>query len=841
LKPQYIGLQLLPIHNTQFSLNTHRKSDALSFEKAGTTLSFWSQICKDRLMKHITKITRIVLCWLLFATTLIFVPRTQAFQENWQSAPVGTYVPTSHDNLPLPLIPADEGHWLLGDTVSEFAECGSTPHTAEILSSGDNKSLRLTSNDSSSSCADNVWVNLIEVDELGLNTGFGVPLTAGTLISFEETGNLSNPQTGSSNCVNRPCGDTVSLTLEDNRGNTLAYVLQRAPAAVPNSRSGYREVFLDPSAGVFSRNLFADFSMIPGFIAYGATIKAVEFEVDAHGSATIDNICIGTSGCVLPAKIPVPDVVGLTQDEAEAAIAAEDLRVGTITWMMSLTVPAGSVSIQYPEAGTEVDPGTRVNLVISTGVPETGAYFNAYPKSGVAPLTVYFDEWSTGQVTAWEWDFGDGSTSTVQEPSYTYTRPGTYSVSLSVTGPYGSDTEVKTDFIYVDIPKANEYKIFPSDGEMGDAFGESVALFGSYAIVGAPNVGENGTGAAYVFEKTGDSWNEVAKLTASDGRQLNFFGRSVSISDEYAVVSAPGNQSRIGAVYIYEKNSPSWNQIAKLTASDGYTNDNFGYGVSISGNSIIVGAPGYYYSYGAAYIFENNGSSWDEVAKLTADPRRVYDEFGHSVALSGDYAIVGSYGDGYRIGAAYIFENNGSSWNPVAKLYASDKAGGDAFGQSVSIAGGYAIVGAYGDNRSRGAAYIFARSDSGWNEAAKLTASDGAESDYFSYYGVSISGESAIVSAYMDDHNGQYTGSAYLFKNIAGRWRQTDKLTAGGGVARDKFGHGVSISGGYALVGIPGDDYNGGSGAASIFDLSIPSNSYGADAAPWIPLLLLGE
>ena len=137
--------------------------------------------------------------------------------------------------------------------------------------------------------ADNVWVNLFEIPPLGLNIGFSVSLTSGTVISFEEAGSLSNPQTGSPYCVQPPCGDTVSLTLEDSRGNMLAYIFQRAPDAVPNEvRSFYREVFLDPNGGIYFRDLFADFSTIPNFSPIGAEIRTVAFEVDEHGSATID-------------------------------------------------------------------------------------------------------------------------------------------------------------------------------------------------------------------------------------------------------------------------------------------------------------------------------------------------------------------------------------------------------------------------------------------------------------------------------------------------------------------------------------------------------------------------
>ena len=213
-------------------------------------------------MKNATIIFIAKIFLIIITSNFIISSIANAFQEGWESSPIGTYVPSSS----LPLISADEGDWILGDTVSEFPECGATPHTAEILLDEGNHTLRLTSNDSSSECADNIWVNIVEIPQINLNPGFSVPLTADTIISFEETGNLINPEAGSPYCVSRPCGDTISLVLEDNRGNMLAYVLQRAPDAVPNEvHLFYREIFLDPNAGIYSRYLLEDFSVIPNF------------------------------------------------------------------------------------------------------------------------------------------------------------------------------------------------------------------------------------------------------------------------------------------------------------------------------------------------------------------------------------------------------------------------------------------------------------------------------------------------------------------------------------------------------------------------------------------------
>jgi len=503
-------------------------------------------------MKKIAKPIRKMQLLGIIAAVLIAVPSTNAFQEGWESSPVGTYTPTSHDELPLPLIAGDEGDWLLGDTVSEFPECGPTPHTAEIFLSGGNRKLRLTSSDSSSSCADNVWVNLFAIPPLDLNTGFSVPLTSGTIISFEETGSLTNPETGSPSCVVLPCGDTISVMLEDARGNMLAYILQRAPEAVPNTvRSFYREIFLEPNAGVHSRDLFADFSTIPDFNPAGAAIRTVAFGVSEHGTAIIDNLCIGTSGCVPISLVTVPDMVGQTQSAAEAEILAAGLSVGTVSTQSSNTVPAGSVISQNPAAGAEVSPGTAVDLVVSAGVFMLSANFSADPTSGSVPLNVNFTDESTGIISSWRWSFGDGTQSTTPNPSHTYTEPGIYTVSLTVSGTDGSDTETKTDYIFA----VSELKILPSDGAANDNFGSRVSISGESAIVGAASDGDNGiqSGSAYVFEKTNGTWNQTAKLTASDGAAYDRFGISVSISGDYAIVGATlddDNGSDSGSAYI---------------------------------------------------------------------------------------------------------------------------------------------------------------------------------------------------------------------------------------------------------------------------------------------------
>ncbi|MDG2053622.1 MAG: FG-GAP repeat protein, partial [Phycisphaerales bacterium] len=382
-----------------------------------------------------------------------------------------------------------------------------------------------------------------------------------------------------------------------------------------------------------------------------------------------------------------------------------------------------------------------------------------------------------------------------------------------------------------------ETKLTTFDWAAGDQFGRSVAISGGYAVVGAWLDDDNGSnsGSAYICERDGlGNWNEVQKLTASDGAENDRFGLSVSISGDYAVIGAYEEDDNYssGSAYIFERDGAgSWNEVQKLTASDGAENDRFGRSVSISGEYAVIGADlahGNDFYSGGAYIFDRDGDgNWNEVAKLTASDGAYNDRFGWSVSISGDYAVIGAIGGGYNgtwSGSAYIFEHDrDGNWTEVNKLTASDGAAEDYFGGSVSISGNYAVIGAYGDDDDgsySASAYVFERDGAGvWSEAQKLTASDAAAGDYFGY-SVSISGDYAVIGAGWDDDNGYSSGSAYVYERDGqGNWSEAAKLIASDGAGYDNFGRSVAISGGYAVVGAPDDDDKGtNSGSAYIFD-----------------------
>ena len=390
-------------------------------------------------------------------------------------------------------------------------------------------------------------------------------------------------------------------------------------------------------------------------------------------------------------------------------------------------------------------------------------------------------------------------------------------------------------------------KLLPNDGAAYDCFGTSVSASGVRAVVGAPYDDDKGdkSGSIYVFYNSGSAWAQVAKLSASDGAANDNFGNSVSISGETIVVGAVGDDdlgSASGSAYVFKKVGATWTQVAKLRASDGEANDNFGNSVSISGDTIVIGAPGdddLGNASGAAYVFEKPLTGWSgtptENAKLLASDGAAYDNFGESVSISGDSLVVGAWGDcdkGTYSGSAYVFVKPAGGWLATltqdAKLLASDGDEWDWFGWSVTISGDTVAVGAWGDNDSgndSGAAYVFVEPGGGWAgklyDDAKLQASDAAAGDCFGY-SVSNADDVVVVGAYMDDDNGSQSGAAYVFREPGGGWPGTlnedDKLLASEGAAYDEYGRCVAISGDTIVVGAQADDDLGSaSGAAYVF------------------------
>lgn len=251
-------------------------------------------------------------------------------------------------------------------------------------------------------------------------------------------------------------------------------------------------------------------------------------------------------------------------------------------------------------------------------------------------------------------------------------------------------------------------------------------MSGDVAVVGADlNDSTGGTyaGAVYVYRFNGTTWEDEVKLEASDGAPSDYFGGSVSICGDIALIGADGEDNsggaNAGAAYVFRFNGSIWAQEAKLQASDGAEGDGFGNHVSVSENLAVVGAPNddneRGTASGAAYVYRFNGTTWVEEAKLIASDGADGDHLGERVAVSDDVAVIGASSDdnagGVNAGAAYVFRFNGASWLEEAKILAPDGASNDHFGRGVSTVGTAILVGAsYHDSEKgseAGAAYTF--------------------------------------------------------------------------------------------------------------------------------------
>lgn len=393
--------------------------------------------------------------------------------------------------------------------------------------------------------------------------------------------------------------------------------------------------------------------------------------------------------------------------------------------------------------------------------------------------------------------------------------------SIAIVGAYGdSDNGAASGSAYIYVYNIDTYsweetKIQPTLGAASEFYGGSVAISGDIAIVGArgTKIGGVSKGAAYIYkhDPSSNTWEET-QLIASDGLASQYFGRSVAISGITAVVGAYGHNVSRGKVYIYTYDTITngWNE-AQVEASDKSASDQFGYSVGISGNEIIVGSPN------------------DDDSATGSGSAYIY-QFDYSVAISGGIAVVGAHmnDDSFAsTGSAYIFmfDKGSNSWKET-KLNASDAIADDFFGYTVSISGFNILIGASGrDDKgsSSGAVYYYSydTNTNAWKES-KVLAIDGAADDGFK--SVSVSGNTALLGAsYNTNSNGTEAGAVYftdlLVKQSILKNETTEyKLGASDGAVDDDYGYSVSISGSSAIVGAPDADVVGAdSGAAYIY------------------------
>ncbi|HZS87046.1 MAG TPA: hypothetical protein VFE42_06135 [Chloroflexota bacterium] len=330
-----------------------------------------------------------------------------------------------------------------------------------------------------------------------------------------------------------------------------------------------------------------------------------------------------------------------------------------------------------------------------------------------------------------------------------------------------------------------------SSGQLLDRFGTSVALSGdgTTALVGAPGT-PNSPGTVYVFVLSGASWTQQGALSASDGKGSNLFGQSVALSGDgnTALIGAPGSSSNTGAAYLFVRSGATWSQQAEMTANDAATSDQFGSSVALSGDgtTALVGAPDKNNGYGAAYWFVRTNTSWSQQSQVYAQASI---EAGYAVALNGDgsTALIGAPAVLTGAGTAYVFVRTGTAWSNQTALLAGDHANLDHLGSSVALSesGDTALVGA--PNKAAnglgnvGAAYAFVRSGTSWSQQQELANPDD------SLGGLGAGGNEFGLSVALSGDGrtgligapkaGAQNGAVYAFTWSSSSWSQQQALT----------------------------------------------------------------
>ena len=365
------------------------------------------------------------------------------------------------------------------------------------------------------------------------------------------------------------------------------------------------------------------------------------------------------------------------------------------------------------------------------------------------------------------------------------------------------------------------------DAAPGDNLGHAVALSDGAALVGAPKAGSLGAGKAVVYRRTGeDTWTQEATLLAETPSTDAQLGWSVDLDGDRAVVGALTDSSTgfvSGAAYVFERGPDgAWGQAARLLGDPTVPEDGFGYDVAISGDWAAVGSPlpppPDFVGPGVVTVFHRGTAGWVQHAVL--EGLVDLSDFGTSVSLDGDRLAVGAIRDpeqGVGAGAAWVLRREGESWEVEAKILPDDGAPFARFGSSVAISGDTLLVGARdadGAAPSSGAAYVFVRQGDTWTQEVRLTAFDGTMG---AAYGrsVDLDGDRAFVGAWLERVAGIQSGAAYLHRRTATGWNVGWKFVPDDPVHGDGYGFSVAVDDDCSLVGVVNRDVEGQANAGA--------------------------
>ncbi len=384
------------------------------------------------------------------------------------------------------------------------------------------------------------------------------------------------------------------------------------------------------------------------------------------------------------------------------------------------------------------------------------------------------------------------------------------SLSLAVFGVLASPSPAQWSYL--------EEAAFDSQAQFGgnSAFGRAVDLDGDTAVVGVPHPGAGAAGGhVIVYRRSAGVWSQEADLVPTDGAPGDSFGWSVAVEGDTLVAGAAGariqGQTWAGAAYVFTRTGSTWTERQKLSESVGLQYAAFGCSVDISGSTLVVGADETTYGMeagrGAAYVYDLQGSSWTEVAKLAGAGTSYGARNGSSVAIDGNRLVIGArttYEDGgftIGTGSGYVFLRSGGVWTQEAKLQSTTYQAWAALGTSAAIQGTRVVLGAVGEDSNTGAAYVFEKSGGAWVQTARLTGMGTDASDWFGT-SVSVSGSALVVGAYnYDSALPAGNGAVKLFAWDGMHWTERLELLGSVMTSGDTLGESAAIQGDLVIGG----------------------------------------
>jgi hypothetical protein len=399
-------------------------------------------------------------------------------------------------------------------------------------------------------------------------------------------------------------------------------------------------------------------------------------------------------------------------------------------------------------------------------------------------------------------------------------------------------------------PIHEESILRPNASTPAGYFGSSLAIDGDVMVVGAVRDYERGvdSGSAYIFERdTNGTWIQQLKILPEDTASNDFLGVSVAVSGDFVAVGAVGDAfepnpepfSFTGAVYIYKKTESKWHFETKIVAHEEH--DAFGMSIALSGDSLFVGAigskkedPESWSTYQGKVSVYKRDSNTKPIWELSQEPMFLYNSkayCGNAMTMNNDTLMVGAFAHSQQeplwrenIGATSVLHHDGTDWSSSQSITPVKATSNDNFGISIAIQDDLAVFGALGDSNAgefSGAAYVYRNIGGVWEEEAKLLPSD---PEYWGAFGMSVAiSNNYIIVGSPGKSNSSFTGAAYLFLNKGKVWTQEAKLMASDAMPDGWFGIATEVIDNYLVIGAPGQD--NGAGALYFYNLDMIADS----------------